>query len=61
MKKARTKKQKKNKKGTRYACDECGMVVGVVDPCGCADVCDLYCCGAPMKPVKSGRKTKRRS
>ena len=40
------------KKGERYKCDECGLVVLVEDVCGCED-CDVICCGAPMKQVKA--------
>ncbi len=43
------------KKGTRYKCDDCGMVVMVEDPCGCTP-CDLICCEAPMKEVKTTTK-----
>jgi len=39
------------KKGEKYKCDECGLVVLVEDVCGCED-CDVVCCGAPMKQVK---------
>ncbi len=39
------------KKGEKYKCDECGMVIVVEDACGCED-CDVVCCGAPMKQVK---------
>ncbi len=39
------------KKGEKYKCDECGLVVVVEDVCGCED-CDVVCCGTPMKPVK---------
>jgi hypothetical protein len=39
------------KKGAKYTCDECGVVMVVEDPCGCAP-CDLICCGVPMKEVK---------
>ncbi len=37
------------KKGTKYACSECGMVVTVDQACGCVDVCDLICCGEQME------------
>jgi hypothetical protein len=60
MKKTKRRTQHKTKKGMKYECGECGMVVRVTEPCGCADVCDLYCCGAPMK-VQRTEKTKRRS
>jgi hypothetical protein len=39
------------KKGEKYKCDECGLVVLVENPCGCED-CDIICCGAPLKQVK---------
>jgi hypothetical protein len=39
------------KKGNKYKCEECGLVVLVEDSCGC-DACDVICCGAPMKPVQ---------
>ncbi len=39
------------KKGERYKCDTCGLVVLVEDVCGCND-CDIVCCAAPMKQVK---------
>ncbi len=44
------------KKGEKYKCDECGMVVLVEDVCGCED-CDILCCGAPMKSVKIQKAT----
>ncbi len=37
------------KKGTKYACSVCGMIVSVDTACGCAGVCDLICCGKEMK------------
>jgi hypothetical protein len=40
------------KKGERYKCEECGLVVLVEDVCGCED-CDVICCGAPMQQVKA--------
>jgi len=43
------------KKGERYKCDECGLVVIVEDPCGCEDTCGLICCGEPMNPVEAGK------
>jgi hypothetical protein len=46
-----------SKKGEKYQCDECGLVVVVEDPCGCETV-ELMCCEAPMKPVKVPIKTK---
>ncbi len=39
------------KKGEKYKCEDCGLVVIVEDPCAC-EPCDIVCCSAPMKPVK---------
>ena len=41
-----------NKKGTKYSCSVCGMVVSVDTVCGCIDACDLICCTKPMKVKK---------
>jgi hypothetical protein len=46
------------KKGTKYKCEECGVVVVVDEPCGCAP-CDLECCGEPMKEVKAPEPKKK--
>lgn len=43
------------KKGTKYKCDECGLVVVVDEACGCG-TCDLVCCEKPMKEVKKAKK-----
>jgi hypothetical protein len=43
------------KKGEKYECGNCGVVVMVDKACGCAP-CDLVCCGAPMKPAKEKAK-----
>jgi hypothetical protein len=40
------------KKGTKYACSVCGLVVSVDTVCGCTEVCDLICCGKEMKAKK---------
>ena len=39
------------KKGEKYKCEECGLVIIVEDPCA-YEPCDIVCCSAPMKPVK---------
>jgi hypothetical protein len=39
------------KKGEKYECGECGLVVVVDDTCGCSP-CNLVCCNVPMKEVK---------
>jgi hypothetical protein len=46
-----------NKKGDKYKCEECGLVILVEDPCGC-ETCEIVCCGEPMKPVKAAAKAK---
>ncbi len=45
-------KKKGSKKGDKYTCGVCGMVVSVDKVCGCVDVCDLICCGQQMKSKK---------
>ncbi|MBA4390264.1 MAG: hypothetical protein C0399_04925 [Syntrophus sp. (in: bacteria)] len=45
-------KQTVSKKGMKYSCSVCGMVVAVDTACGCAGVCDLICCSMPMKVKK---------
>jgi len=42
------------KKGEKYKCEKCGLVVVVDNACGCAS-CDLICCNVPMKPVKEAK------
>lgn len=50
-----------SKKGEKYKCEECGLIVVVEDPCGC-EVVELMCCEAPMKPVKKAKpKTKSKT
>jgi hypothetical protein len=48
-------KKAATRKGAKYGCKDCGLVVSIVDDCGCATM-DLLCCGTPMKkkrpPVK---------
>ena len=54
VKKAAHKVSKKAvKKGDRFGCHVCGMVVSVDETCGCVDTCDLICCDEPMKAKKS--------
>ena len=40
-----------SKKGTKYACDVCGLIVSVDTACGCEEV-DLLCCSEPMRMKK---------
>jgi len=47
MRKMGKDKGVKAKKGDKYKCEECGLVVTVEDPC-CCDVCDIVCCDESM-------------
>jgi len=51
-----------NKKGDKYECEDCGLVVLVEAPCGC-ESCEIVCCGEPMKPVaaKGAAKSEAKS
>jgi len=44
-------KRAKAKKGEKYKCNNCGLVVLVEDECGCDDECNPECCGEPMACV----------
>ena len=46
------------KKGEKYKCDECGLIVVVEYPCGCQTF-ELMCCEAPMKSVKAASETEK--
>ena len=45
------------KKGEKYKCEDCGLVLLVEEPCGC-ETNELICCGAPMKPVAQSKAAK---
>jgi hypothetical protein len=45
-------------KGDEYKCDECGLVITVMEPFDCDESCELVCCQEPMKQVK-GEKAKQ--
>jgi hypothetical protein len=49
--KAKSAPKAVNKKGTKYSCDVCGLVVSVDTVCGCEEV-DLLCCSEPMRVKK---------
>jgi hypothetical protein len=38
----------------------CGLAVTVDEVCGCVDVCDIICCGKPMKPKKAKARTAKK-
>jgi hypothetical protein len=48
----KTAAKKKVTKGDSYVCGVCGLAVTVDEECGCVDVCDIICCGQPMKERK---------
>ncbi len=53
MKKEKGKSAKKSatiKKGGKYVCDACGIVVTVDKACDC-DPCGISCCGQEMSPL----------
>lgn len=52
IKKAKAKmvKGRKAKKGLKYTCNSCGIVLSVDNTCSC-DPCDLICCGEPMRAM----------
>jgi hypothetical protein len=43
----------KTKGGDRYACEVCGLAVVVDETCGCAEACDIVCCGTSMKKKRA--------
>jgi len=49
MTKKSNKQKPKVKKGDKYQCSTCGLVVKVDETCGCIDMCDIVCCDTPMK------------
>lgn len=51
VKKTSPKKKKEMKVGTGYECSVCGLEVSVDRVCGCADACDIMCCGEPMEMI----------
>ena len=51
VKKTTPKKEKKMKVGASYECSVCGLEISVQNVCGCADACDIICCGEPMEII----------
>ena len=56
MSKKKISKTKEIKKGDKYRCHTCGLVVSINEVCGCVDVCDIVCCGKPMKKKRKRAK-----
>ncbi|MGA2158521.1 MAG: hypothetical protein WB588_07120 [Dehalococcoidia bacterium] len=50
----------KTSRGDSYMCGVCGLLVTVDETCGCADVCDIICCGKPMKVKKAKVAAKKK-
>jgi hypothetical protein len=42
----------KVRKGDQLYCEVCGLVVSIDESCGCAEACDIVCCGEEMQPKK---------
>jgi len=38
------------KKGEKYKCEKCGLLVTIDNDCNC-EVCDLVCCGEALKKI----------
>ena len=53
VKKAERKSSSKKSvsKGSKFECNECGLVVSIVDPCDCGDNVALTCCNETMSCV----------
>ena len=47
----------KKKKGQRWKCGECGLVVVIDEPCECVS-CELVCCDVQMEELKPAKKHK---
>ena len=52
--------KKKTAKGDAYACEVCGLAVTVDEDCGCVEICDIICCGEPMKETKTKAKASKK-
>lgn len=50
--KRRCVRKAKAKKGNRYSCSLCGLVITVDNPCDCVQTCDIICCGEQMQSKK---------
>lgn len=42
------KASSKAKKGMKYVCDSCGIILSIEKTCDCS-LCDIICCGQDMK------------
>ena len=39
------------KKGEKYGCKKCGLMVTVDEDCNC-EVCDIVCCDKPLEKLE---------
>jgi hypothetical protein len=46
------------KKGDKFRCIDCGIVIEISEPCDC-EVCDLICCDVPMVFVREEEPRKK--
>ena len=57
VKTVKPSKKAATRKGNRYGCSVCGLVLSVVDDCSCGTF-DLMCCDTPMKKKRAVPKKK---
>ncbi|MFZ5907818.1 MAG: hypothetical protein ACOYVJ_10530 [Nitrospirota bacterium] len=48
----RTQRKAGIRKGTKFSCEICGLIVSVDEVCGCIETCDIICCGEQMTRKK---------
>jgi hypothetical protein len=46
------KKKQGIKKGTKFSCEVCGLIISVDEVCGCVETCDILCCSEQMTKKK---------
>ncbi|MCG2720528.1 MAG: hypothetical protein L6290_00720 [Thermodesulfovibrionales bacterium] len=46
------KKKQGLKKGTKFSCEVCGLIISVDEVCGCVETCDILCCSEQMTKKK---------
>jgi hypothetical protein len=56
MVKTKPKKKVRIKKGDKYQCGICGLVIKVDDTCDCVNMCDIVCCAKPMRKKEKQNK-----
>ena len=51
----KTKKTAGTRKGDKYECRVCGLVVKIDRKCGCTGTCEIMCCDKPMKKIRKAK------